>query len=245
MMYNSWLIAAGDLSPTSLGGVAALNVEGNASFSRMWASVGGGVGGGRVLALTVWGQVLVAVGSFVSAGDSPAGGVALWDGREWAGLGDLDGPARAVTALGDTLFVGGAFTTVGSVPAAGLARYSSGRWYAVTVVTVGNSPLGSFGVLSLTTVNGCSFAGSSVPPFAAGWCPPSHTGSNYAWDQAGNVWSAVVGAPGPVHALSLAIPQASYAEGCKAECSPLFWVASPAASCPVCLGGSANNASFA
>ena len=245
VMYNSWLIAAGDLSPTSLGGVAALNVEGNASFSRMWASVGGGVGGGRVLALTVWGQVLVAVGSFVSAGDSPAGGVALWDGREWAGLGDLDGPARAVTALGDTLFVGGAFTTVGSVPAAGLARYSSGRWYAVTVVTVGNSPLGSFGVLSLTTVNGCSFAGSSVPPFAAGWCPPSHTGSNYAWDQAGNVWSAVVGAPGPVHALSLAIPQASSAEGCKAECSPLFWVASPAASCPVCLGGSANNASFA
>ena len=61
-------------------------------------SLGGGVGGGRALALAAWGEALVAVGTFSAAGQQLERGVAVWDGRRWEGIGDLYGDGTAVAA---------------------------------------------------------------------------------------------------------------------------------------------------
>jgi hypothetical protein len=100
--------------------------------------------GGNVLALKVLPSGdLIAGGSFLSAGDVAARGVARWDGVSWSVLGlGMSGSTfepetfsvRAIAALpnGD-LVAGGSFGFAGGVPANNIARWDGAEW----------SPLGS------------------------------------------------------------------------------------------------------
>ena len=106
-------------------------------WSPGFALPGGGVGGGEVFAMTVFddgsGPALYVAGSFVTAGDVPARGIARWDGASWSALGSgLAGVANALTVFDDgggpALFVGGDFLTAGGVPARNLASWDGSGW---------------------------------------------------------------------------------------------------------------------
>jgi len=81
-----------------------------------WSSLGGGIAGGSVDALTVYddgtGPALCAGGTFTSAGGAPASRVAKWNGINWTPIGT--GPTVSPTALaacdfgaGPNLYVAG------------------------------------------------------------------------------------------------------------------------------------------
>ncbi len=89
------------------------------------------------------GPLLYAGGRFDNAGDSPAFGVASWDGRNWRPLGSGVGPytqsnqagVNCLVAFDDgsglKLYAGGSFSTMGGVPAAGIARWNGASWSSV------------------------------------------------------------------------------------------------------------------
>jgi len=95
------------------------------------------VSGTRRLALLKSGE-LVAAGTFIGIGGTPANNIAKWDGAAWVAMGNgLTGPSGNVAALavapnGD-LVAGGSFTKAGDEPASNIAIWSGTNW----------SPLGS------------------------------------------------------------------------------------------------------
>jgi hypothetical protein len=133
---------AGSVDGQPMGGVAVWN-------GRTWVSIGGAVSGGnqpRVQSLALWtqdgAQRLVGLGSFTAWEGSPAGGVALWNGQNWAGLGSgiagLSFPepeARAGVVFddgsGSSLFVGGLFSSAGGAPALNMAKWTGVNWQGV------------------------------------------------------------------------------------------------------------------
>ncbi|MDX2115454.1 MAG: FG-GAP-like repeat-containing protein [Planctomycetota bacterium] len=150
------LIAAGEFTH-----VGALRVNNIASWDGAeWSPLGSGLDA-PAGTLIAWNDpppefahpVLIAGGSFASAGGVPASRVALWDTQQWHALGggldaavhDLEtwdrdgaGPERS------TLVVGGSFLSAGGVPALRLALWDGSTW----------SPLGGGfddAVLALTT----------------------------------------------------------------------------------------------
>ena len=93
-----------------------------------WFSVGDGVLGRLALApppavrafLSDGSQLLVA-GSFVKAGNVPAGGLAAWNGTNWSSVNPVSPTPVEIAALArqsGQLFVGGRFDIVGGRPAA-------------------------------------------------------------------------------------------------------------------------------
>jgi len=125
---------AGD---TLVSGVARWN-------GAFWSPVGSGVGGFHVVpvvyALSVFddgtGPALYAGGRFHSAGGTPAGNIARWDGSTWSRLADgVDGDVYALAVhddgAGPALYVGGRFTRAGGVPVVGLARWDGVAWSPV------------------------------------------------------------------------------------------------------------------
>lgn len=131
-----------------------ITVAGGVTFNHIarwngagWAPVGGGVtrGPGTVdpvvsaLAVLPDGS-LVAAGTFIAAGGTPAAGIARWDGQAWTPLAtsitrppfSLQGGIRALLALpnGD-LIAGGDFTSIDGVPARSIARWDGSGWHAL------------------------------------------------------------------------------------------------------------------
>ena len=81
-----------------------------------------------VYALAVRGREVYAGGRFVTAGGTPANGIARWDGRTWTALGGgvrtgmYDGVVRALAARG------GSMPAVSSSSAGGAEAYNIARW---------------------------------------------------------------------------------------------------------------------
>jgi hypothetical protein len=74
-----------------------------------WDDVGGGLGNpnGPVYDMIVHDDKLYAVGSFITAGGTPAQFIATWDGNEWCDLGTVaSGGLLAVESFQDTIYVG-------------------------------------------------------------------------------------------------------------------------------------------
>jgi hypothetical protein len=125
--HQGSLYAGGGPSLETLGRVARLN-------GSAWESVGGGVGTGSdsVSALASWNDLLVAGGSFGTAGGVPVANVASWNGSAWSPLGaGLDGVTLTFAALGADLVAGGTFTHAGGEPASGVARWDGAAWHAM------------------------------------------------------------------------------------------------------------------
>ena len=104
-----------------------------------WEAVGGGgfAGGAFQLAVTALRSVsgnLYVGGNFTSVGDLAAGGVAVWTGSAWQGLGTgvhggYDPNATVVLALlpfGGDLYLGGNFYQAGVLPSIYMARWLDG-----------------------------------------------------------------------------------------------------------------------
>jgi len=117
--WNGLLVAGG--SPTGLPGEPHLRVWDGATWSPLHDSSTPGLGSqsSYVLALTTYNSDLIVGGTFRSAGDQPATGLARWNGRVWSAINNYSGrndSAREVTGLrviGDELWVGGWFNIPG------------------------------------------------------------------------------------------------------------------------------------
>ena len=83
------------------------------------------------LALTA--TVLVAGGSFTTAGGVSANGVAQWNGTAWSTLDvhGMNGEVRALSVFNDQLVAGGYFTLAGGVPANRIALWNGTAWSAL------------------------------------------------------------------------------------------------------------------
>lgn len=120
-VYNGELIAGGRF--TSAGGVPAANIaRWNGSA---WLPLGSGLPGpgnlsNVVSSLTVWGNELVAAGSFTTAAGAAASGIARWNGTTWQPFpvlppfSPISSSASAVTVYGGNVVVAGPFQ-VGSI----------------------------------------------------------------------------------------------------------------------------------
>ena len=127
---------------TLAGGVQADKIARWDGFG--WSSVGTGMGGSHVNALTVFddgsggGPALYAAGFFSTAGGLPANSIAKWDGTSWSPLGN--GLTDNVFALavyddgsggGPALYAAGAFTSSGGVAVSRIAKWDGATWSAL------------------------------------------------------------------------------------------------------------------
>jgi hypothetical protein len=106
-----------------------------------WVDVGGGVGGlengasiSRILSFNSGtGDMIVACGSFTTAGGTPVSNIAAWDGTQWIDLaGGVD--AAIVDAVvhddgtGPAVYVIGEFATAGGTPVSKIAKWDGSAW---------------------------------------------------------------------------------------------------------------------
>jgi hypothetical protein len=106
------------------------------AWSPLDAGVSGDPSGNAVFALLVLpnGDLIVG-GQFATAGETPASGIARWDGKSWSALGtgmsNTTGSSSvnslAVMPNGD-LIAGGWFDTAGGLSANGIARWDGAAW---------------------------------------------------------------------------------------------------------------------
>jgi hypothetical protein len=121
---------------TKAGEVSANNVarwDGN-----NWHALGNGIphtGATAIvytLAVTAGGK-LYAGGQFATAGNGNANNVAVWNGNDWARLGDIgsrgtNSTVYALAASGNEIFAGGIFTIAGNISANGVAKWDGAQW---------------------------------------------------------------------------------------------------------------------
>jgi len=104
-----------------------------------WTNLSSGLTGLLgVSAVVVWGNELLAGGSFQNAGGNPAVGIAKWDGTNWMALGSAvaGGSPPTVSSLaisGNDLYVGGTFTNAGGKACARIARVYLGTLPTLSV----------------------------------------------------------------------------------------------------------------
>ncbi len=137
------LFAGGDFEHVN--GAAASRIA--AWDGSSWSQVGGGISG-RVAALCAWdpdgdgplAPVLVAGGTFASAGGVAASNIAVWDGSAWSAL--AEGVNASVFALSTwdpdgqgplppVLVAGGQFTTAGAATVNRVAVWDGSAWSAL------------------------------------------------------------------------------------------------------------------
>lgn len=145
------------------GGAAASNIA--QWDGAAWNGLGSGISNGQapsvVYAIAEFDPdgsgplpaVLVAGGSFTSAGGQAVSNIARWDGTQWAAMGNgLDAPVHALLSFdpdGDgpqppSLFAGGNFQNSGFVPVRYLGKWTGTAWQGVTGPTGPVTALASF-----------------------------------------------------------------------------------------------------
>ncbi|MBC7773563.1 MAG: hypothetical protein H7210_13795 [Pyrinomonadaceae bacterium] len=126
------LVVAGRISDA--GGAAASSI---ATWNgTSWGTLGTGITGTYVTALTVFRGELIAAGIFNSAGGTPVANIARWDGLQWSPLGTGVGIADSsavygLTVFRDELVAVGRFAAAGGVPARNVARWDGIEWRAL------------------------------------------------------------------------------------------------------------------
>jgi hypothetical protein len=133
-VYGDDLIAAGQF--TSAGGVAVNNIA--AWNGKGWRPLGNGVlgsgpyGNTPVAALAVYNGMLIAGGSFTTAGGAPIQSIAQWDGSVWRPLANMPssfGVVRSLAAFESDLIVGGTFLAfVGTQVSQNVIRWNGAAW---------------------------------------------------------------------------------------------------------------------
>ncbi len=125
-VWRGQLIAGGFFDTTTGPGNHIAAFDGAA-----WHPLGSGING-SVWALTTWDPdgpgpmeaLLIAGGSFGTAGGLPAANIAAWDGKAWSPLGaGVSGRVNALAVHNYTLLVGGYFHLAGGLSSKYFARY--------------------------------------------------------------------------------------------------------------------------
>jgi hypothetical protein len=143
---------------TLAGGTAVQNIAAHDAATDTWSTLGSGMLGGWINALTVMPNGdLVAAGAFPTAGGVPAVSIARWNGTAWSPLGaGVNGEVRALTVLANgDLVAGGHFQSAGGVSANGIAKWDGATWSPL-----GGSVVGSAYALA-TMPNGDLVAGGT------------------------------------------------------------------------------------
>jgi hypothetical protein len=88
---------------------------------------------GQIWSICGYGDDLIAVGLFTSAGGVACNNVARWDGSTWSPLGGgLNGQVNAVAVFNGLVVVGGFFTSASNVPAtAYIAAWDGSSWQSI------------------------------------------------------------------------------------------------------------------
>jgi trimeric autotransporter adhesin len=85
-----------------------------------WVNLGTGING-MVYALVSYKNLIIAGGSFDSAGGVPVNNIAAWNGSSWSAIGNgVNGPVYALAVFDSNLYAGGDFSS----PGAGIAEYT-------------------------------------------------------------------------------------------------------------------------
>ena len=214
---NSWTNVAG---ADDLGDIWAIGFSGSDMYiggstynedynnvaewdGKSWKGLRGGAGQGLdspVGTIAVSGSGVYAGGSFQTAGNTSASGIAKWNGSGWSALGGgVDGEVSAVAVNGTDVYAGGGFMIDGGSNAICIARWNGSAWSALGGGV--NAPVNAFALSG-----GILYAGGDFTT-AGG------SNANYIakWD--GNSWSALGGGVNaPVNALA-AIDVNVYAGG--------------------------------
>lgn len=166
---------------------------------------------GRVTALIVYNNALIAGGLFSSSGvinvDDTTRYIAQFDGQRWSSLaggmsggGSQSGSAgvRALAVFNEELIAGGYFTRAGGIPAYGIARWNGREWLSLgDGMSAGEDGDDDPGVLALTEFNGELIAGGTFT--TAG---DSEARFIASWD--GESWAPIgAGIDSPVFALTV------------------------------------------
>lgn len=165
-----------------------------------WLALGSGVNG-TVDALIVYDGALVAGGTFTSAGDAEALGLATWNGSAWAPLGGgVSGGLGTVAAFaiyqGD-LIVSGSFEKAGTTDARCIARWNGTSWSPLGAGLQGTYLPGlDTSVEALAVYNGELYAGGN---FVQAGEAETRTNCIARWD--GAQWSTAGQSPGPQDGL--------------------------------------------
>ena len=111
-----------------------------------WHEVGAGIrGAGEIVrAIAIRDNLVYVVGEFTNAGDIAAKGIAVWNGQNWATVGDGTGARRknygsfgegylyaATVAPNGDLYVGGYFNQIDDVVANAVARWDGQAWHVL------------------------------------------------------------------------------------------------------------------
>ncbi len=139
-----------------------------------WEAVGSGLGGGAsnqaVSDLRVYGDRLLAGGSFTAAGGLPAPGLAAWDGHAWGSLGLPDG--STVSKLGEIegdLVCAGSFPNSPTTKTPGVRRLAGDAW--TSLGSGMNGPISSLATYagSLYAAGYFTIADAAPAPYIARW----------------------------------------------------------------------------
>jgi len=166
------LYAGGNFS--SAGGVPINRVAKWDGIS--WSSLGEGLTGGSVRALTVFddltgsGPALYAGGSFTTTGSVAVNRIARWSGSSWSPLGsgvsgESNSSVNALTVFDDgsgfgpAMYAGGFFSTAGGVSVNHIARWNGSSWSSVGSGMSGDS---TSAVSALTVFNDGSGFGPAL-----------------------------------------------------------------------------------
>jgi len=187
--------AVDDAGNRGISGAVQITLSPVGTFSDAnWSALGSGLGNSPgwysvVYALAVSGSSLYAGGFFSTAGGSPAGNIAKWDGSSWSTLGsgvdfgfDLEGATTSVDALaesGSDVYVGGLFKWADGSPATNIAKWNGANWSAVGLGVSG----GRYATVLALAVSGSDlYAGGTFT--TAGGSPANRIAK---WD--GSSWS--------------------------------------------------------
>jgi len=97
-----------------------------------------------VYALATSGSDLYVGGRFITAGGMASNGIAKWDGKHWAPMGNgvrtgiYDGVVHAIAVGRKSIFVGGSFKTAGTATVNNTAEWNGSTWAALGAGVSGN-----------------------------------------------------------------------------------------------------------
>ena len=149
--------------------------------AQSWSLLESGIGtynNDHVDAFETYNGELYVGGSFYSAGNILANGIAKWNGTSWSAVGSgIVGEVYSLCVFNGELYAGGYISSAGNIPVLGLARWNGTSWSAVGNIATSD-------VKAMTVFNGELYVAGEFPGFFANGT------SIVKWD--GSNWAAVV-----------------------------------------------------
>ncbi len=132
-------------------------------------------------------------GLFIRANDTPAVGLAKWNGTDWSAVNGFNGAVICMTSDGTNLYVGGTFTNLGGVFATNVAKWDGTNWSDMGGGLGPYSGGASFAVNTLVWQNGLLYAAGSFTNSGSGPLSNLAVWNGSAWASIGGGVNGTVG----------------------------------------------------